>query len=125
RVCWRFWSYGIGRRPSNFGYDRRRGALMGRRSGRLPRLFGCNDQGMTVPRALEILAPHIEDHTVVMRVPDADLISSGARTSCQNYSIGIFPENEQLAEAPSLQPLPIKPSTFRLEPTLIGEFNQA
>jgi len=46
---------------------------------------------MTVPGALEILAPDIEDHTVVVRVPDADLLSPGARTSCQNYRIGIFP----------------------------------
>ena len=80
---------------------------------------------MTVPGALELLASHKEDHTVVMRVPDADLLSSAARTSCQNYSIGIFPENEQLAEAPRLQPLPIEPSPFRLEPALIGEFDQA
>ena len=36
---------------------------------------------MTVPGALELLASHIEDHTIVMRVPDADLLSSGARTS--------------------------------------------
>jgi hypothetical protein len=79
---------------------------------------------MTVPGALEILAPHIEDHTVVVRVPDADLLSPGARTSCQNYRIGIFPENEQLAEAARLQPLPIKPGPFRPEPAFIGEFNQ-
>src|SRR5207244_1711152 len=80
---------------------------------------------MTAPDALEILAPHIEDHTVVMRVPDADLLGSGARASGLNYSIGIFPENEQLAEAPRLQRLPIKPSPFRLKPALVGEFNQA
>ena len=51
---------------------------------------------MTVPGVLEILAPHIEDHTIVMRVPDADLLCFGTRTSCQNYSIGIFLEKSSL-----------------------------
>jgi hypothetical protein len=80
---------------------------------------------MTVPGALEILTPHKEDHTVVMRVPDADFLSSGARTSCKNYTIGIFPENEQLAETRRFQPLPIKPNPFQREPALIGEFDEA
>jgi hypothetical protein len=37
--------------------------------------------------------------------------------------MGVFAENEQLAEARSIQPLPIKPNPFQLEPAFIGEFN--
>ena len=80
---------------------------------------------MTIPGALEFFAPHKEDHTIVMRIPDADLLSSGPRTSCKNYTIGIFPEDQQLAETRRFQPLPIKPNPFQREPALIGEPNQA
>jgi len=78
---------------------------------------------MTVPGALELLAAHVEDHAIVMRVPDADFFSVSAHGFCYNNAIGVFAENEQLAEARSIQPLPIKPNPFQPEPAFIGEFN--
>jgi len=81
---------------------------------------------MTIPGALELLTRHIEDHAVVIWVPDADLLGSAAPTSCQNDGIGIGPEEEKrTAESGRLQPVPIESAPFGLEPQLIREFDQA
>ena len=103
--------------------------LSGGRSGglgasrRLPR----NDQRITSPGALEILAPHGEDFAVAVEwVPDADRIGCGAVGSRHRDRVGIFEENEdRIAEAAFRQPVPIEPCAFGSNSKIADQFDEA
>jgi hypothetical protein len=81
---------------------------------------------MTAPGALEIFAWYKENHAIVMRVPDTDLLGSGAPAFCDHYDIGVLAHDEQrMGEHVGLKPLPIEPNPLGLEPELGGEFDKA
>jgi hypothetical protein len=81
---------------------------------------------MSGPGPLEIFARHKEHNAIVMRVPDADLLGSGASASCDHDDIGIIAHNEKrLGGRSCLQPLPIELNPLSLEPELGGKLNEA
>jgi hypothetical protein len=47
------------------------------------------------PGPLEIFARHKEHDAVVVRVPDADLLGSGAPVPCDHDDFGIFAHDRQ------------------------------
>ena len=108
------------------GCDRVLAAPSRRRVEGLLLLLGRDYQRVAVPRSLEFLPPHKEDHAVVMRVPDADFLGAGSSTSCQNDGTGIFAEDEErTGESGCLQPLPIEPGPFGLESEFVSKLYQA
>jgi len=81
---------------------------------------------MSAPGPLEIFARHKEHDAIVMWVPDADLLGSGAPASCDHDDIAIVAHNEKrLGGRGSLQPLPIELSPPGVEPELGGKLDEA
>jgi hypothetical protein len=60
----------------------------------------------------------------VIRVPDADLLGSGAPGSCDYDDLGVLAHNEKrVGEHSSLKPLPIELKPLSLKPELGGELD--
>jgi hypothetical protein len=90
------------------------------------RVHRSNYQRMSAPGPLEIFARHKEHDAIVMWVPDADLLGSGAPTSGDHNDIAIVAHNEKrLGGRGSLQPLPIELSPPGVEPELGGKLDEA
>ena len=81
---------------------------------------------MTAPGPFEIFARHEEHHAIVMRVPDADLLGSGAPAPRDYDDIGVLAHDEQRAgDHGSPQPLPIELNPLGLEFELGGKLYKA
>jgi hypothetical protein len=86
-----------------------------------------NEERITAPGVLEILAPHGEDFTVAVEwVPDADRLGCGAVRSRHRDRVGIFEENEdRIVELAVRQPVPIEPLAFGSNPEIANQFDEA
>jgi hypothetical protein len=81
---------------------------------------------MSAPSPLEIFACYKEHDAIVMRVPDTDLLGSGAPASRDHDDIAIIAHDEKrLGGRGSLQPLPIELNPPGLEPELGGKPDEA
>src|SRR5260370_21153597 len=97
-----------------------------RRSVHLRRWLRRNEERITTPGALEIVAPHGEGFAVAVEwVPDADRLGRGAVRSRHRDRVGIFEENEdRIAELAARQPVPIEPRAFGSNPKITNQFNE-